>query len=122
MAKLKAIGIDLGTTNSAVAWVNDAGRTEMIRNAEGDLLTPSVVLFEDTEVIVGKEAKNAATVKPDRVAQVVKRDMGAPVYSRPIRGERLPPEVIQACILRKLKADAVRVLGPEIGAVNTVPA
>jgi len=122
MAKLKAIGIDLGTTNSAVAWVNDAGRTEMIRNAEGDLLTPSVVLFEDTEVIVGKEAKNAATVKPDRVAQFGKRDMGAPVYSRPIRGERLPPEVIQACILRKLKADAVRVLGPEIGAVITVPA
>lgn len=122
MAKLKAIGIDLGTTNSAVAWVNEAGRTEMIRNAEGDLLTPSVVLFEDTEVVVGKEAKNAATVKPDRVAQFVKRDMGSPVYSRPIRGEHLPPEVIQACILRKLKADAVRVLGPEIGAVITVPA
>jgi molecular chaperone DnaK len=122
MAKIKAIGIDLGTTNSAVAWVNEAGRTEMIRNAEGDLLTPSVVLFEDTEVIVGKEAKNAAAVKPDRVAQFVKRDMGAPVYSRPIRGEHLPPEVIQACILRKLKADAVRVLGPDIGAVITVPA
>jgi molecular chaperone DnaK len=122
MATIKAIGIDLGTTNSAVAGVNEAGRTEMIRNVEGDLLTPSVVLFEDTEVIVGKEAKNAATVKPDRVAQFVKRDMGMPVYSRPIRGEYLPPEVIQACILRKLKADAVRVLGPDIGAVITVPA
>jgi molecular chaperone DnaK len=122
MAKLKAVGIDLGTSNSAVAWVNDSGRTEMVSNSEGDILTPSVVLFEDTEVIVGKEAKNAASVKPDRVAQWVKRDMGAPVYSRPIRGEYLPPEVIQACILRKLKADAIRALGSDIGAVITVPA
>lgn len=122
MAKIKAVGIDLGTSNSAVSWVNEAGRTEMIRNAEGDILTPSVVLFEDTEVIVGKEAKNAAAVKPDRVAQWVKRDMGAPVYHRPVRGEYLPPEVIQACVLRKLKADTMRVLGPDLGVVITVPA
>jgi len=122
MAKIKAVGIDLGTTNSAVAWVNGSGRTEMVHNAEGDILTPSVVLFEDTEVVVGKEARNAAVAKSDRVAQWVKREMGAAVCSRPIRGEYLPPEVIQACILRKLKSDAVRSLGPELAVVITVPA
>ena len=94
----------------------------MIRNIEGDLLTPSVVLFDDAEIVVGKEAKNAVAVKPDRVAQWVKRDMGSPVYSRPIRGEYLPPEVIQACVLRKLKADILYALGPDFGVVITVPA
>ncbi len=61
-------------------------------------------------------------VQPDRVAQWVKRDMGSPVYTRPIRGEQLPPEVIQACILRKLKADILSPLGPDFGVVITVPA
>lgn len=122
MTKPKAIGIDLGTTNSAVAWVDDTGQTQMVPNAEGDLLTPSVVLFDDSEVIVGREARNATVLNPDRVAVWVKRDMGAPVYNRPIRGEYLPPEVIQACILRKLRTDVVHVLGPESRVVITVPA
>ena len=122
MAKRKPIGLDLGTTNSAAAWVDHTGRTAMVPNAEGELLTPSVVLFDDAEVVVGKEARNAATVHPEKVAEWVKRDMGAPVYSRPIRGEYLPPEVIQACILRKLKADILRTLGPDTSVVITVPA
>jgi molecular chaperone DnaK len=94
----------------------------MLRNAEGDIITPSVVLFDDSEVIVGKEARRLAHLYPDRVAEWVKRDMGQPVYSRPIRGERLPPEVIQACILRKLKADILATVGPTAKAVITVPA
>jgi molecular chaperone DnaK len=53
----RAVGIDLGTTYSAVAWVADAGRTAMIANAEGDILTPSVVLFEDAGTLVGKAAR-----------------------------------------------------------------
>jgi molecular chaperone DnaK len=122
MAREKPIGIDLGTTFSAVAWVDESGRSAMLTNAEGDLLTPSVVLFGDAEVVVGKEARRAVTLHPDWVAQWVKRDMGAPAYSRPIRGKHLPPEVIQACILRKLKADLVRALGPEARVVITVPA
>ena len=100
MSSPRAVGIDLGTTNSAVAWVDESGRSAMVTNAEGDLLTPSVVLFDDAEVVVGKEARRATTVHPEQVAEWVKRDMGAPVYNRPIRGEYLPPEVIQACILR----------------------
>jgi len=122
MTNVKPVGIDLGTTNSAVAWVNPSGRSVMVRNSEGDLLTPSVVLFDDAEVVVGKEARNATVVHPHYVAEWVKRDMGSPVYSRAIRGEYLPPEVIQACILRKLRADLVEALGPEVEVVITVPA
>ena len=52
----KPVGIDLGTTNSAMAWVDEYGRSQMIRNAEGELLTPSIVLFGANEVVVGKSA------------------------------------------------------------------
>ncbi|NLY02572.1 MAG: Hsp70 family protein [Rhodopirellula sp.] len=122
MSKPKAVGIDLGTTFSVVAWVNDQGRTEVLRNTEGEILTPSIVLFEDAEVVVGKDARNALSVHPERVADFVKRDMGAPVYGRPIRGEYLPPEVIQACVLRKLKTSIAKTLGAETRVVITVPA
>lgn len=122
MADENAVGIDLGTSNSAVAWVDESGHSAMLRNSEGDLITPSVVFFDDTEILVGKEALRAASAQPDRVAQWVKRDMGSPVYSRPIRGQYLPPEVIQSCILRKLRTDIVGVAGPTAKAVITVPA
>jgi molecular chaperone DnaK len=122
MARPHAVGIDLGTTISAVAWRDRSGHTAMIPNSEGDVLTPSVVLFEDDEVIVGKEAKKSAVVRLGRVAETVKRDMGNPTYSRAICGKQLPPEVIQAYILRKLKDDAERVIGPEFRVVITVPA
>ncbi len=122
MATTHAVGIDLGTTNSAVAWVDPSGHTAMIPNADGEILTPSVVLFDDAEIVVGKEALRAAASHPDRVAQWVKREMGAPVYSRPIRGQYLPPEVIQSCILRRLRGDIVTAVGPSAKAVLTVPA
>ena len=83
MPSAPPIGIDLGTTFSAAAWVEPSGHTAMIRNAEGDLLTPSVVLFTDEEVAVGKEARTATTVHPELVAEWVKRDMGLPYYTRP---------------------------------------
>lgn len=94
----------------------------MVTNSEADVLTPSVVLFEDKEVIVGKEAKRAGVLKVGRVAEMVKRDMGNPVYSRTIRGEYMPPEAIQACILRKLEGDILRAVGPDHQVVITVPA
>lgn len=122
MTKPQAVGIDLGTTFSVVAFVDQHGRSEVLRNSEGDILTPSIVLFDDAEVVVGKEARAGLGVHPDRVAEWVKRDMGAPVYSRPIRGERLPPEVIQSCILRKLRTPIVKTLGPDSRIVITVPA
>ncbi len=117
-----AVGIDLGTTNSAVAWIDEKGHSVMIRSTDGEMLTPSVVLFDDEETIVGKSARAASTVHPDQVAQWVKRDMGFNVYHQPIRGEYFPPEVIQACILRKLKDDIVEELDTPGQAVITVPA
>jgi molecular chaperone DnaK len=116
------LGIDLGTTNSAVAWIDEKGHSVMIRSTEGEMLTPSVVLFDDNETIVGKSARAASTVHPDQVAQWVKRDMGLKVYHQPIRGEFFPPEVIQACILRKLKDDIVAELDTPGHSVITVPA
>ncbi len=79
-------------------------------------------MFDDREIVVGKEAKKAVGIDSDRVAECVKRDMGQATYSRPIRGEHLPPEVIQSCILKKLKDDIVQSLGPNAKAVITVPA
>ena len=117
-----AVGIDLGTTYSAIGWVNDTGHSALVPNEEGDLITPSVVLFEPKGIVVGKEAKKVAVLYPDRVATCVKRDMGKPVYTHPIAGQYLPPEVIQSYILRKLKADIERVIGQNYNVVITVPA
>jgi molecular chaperone DnaK len=117
-----AVGIDLGTTFSLVAHLDSAGRPLTIPNAEGDMLTPSVVLFEGSSVVVGKEAVKAAALEPERVAQFAKRDMGSSVYSMAINGEHLPPEVIQSLVLEKLKRDAEAKLGPFRKVVITVPA
>lgn len=117
-----AVGIDLGTTNSVVAHLDAFGRPESLRNAEGDLTTPSVVFFDKGGAIVGKEAVLAAEYEPSRIARHAKRDMGENAYQKQIRGESLPPEVVQAIVLRKLKADAESHLGEFSQAVITVPA
>jgi Ethanolamine utilization protein EutJ (predicted chaperonin) len=117
-----AVGIDLGTTFSVVAHLDEGGRPVSIPNAAGDLLTPSVVLFEEGGAIVGKEAVLGAAMEPERVAECVKRDMGSKAYRKKINGDYIPPEVISAVILRSLKTDAERKLGPVGKAVITVPA
>lgn len=122
MASTRAVGIDLGTTYSVAAWMDGTGRSAVIPNSEGDILTPSVVVFEDDAVMVGKEAKKLGVMKTERLAECVKRDMGNPYYSRAIDGEYLPPEVIQACVLKKLRQDVTTKIGPDFGVVITVPA
>lgn len=117
-----AIGIDLGTTYSVVAFVDATGRPVSIPNAAGDIITPSVILIEDDGPVVGKEAVLASAMEPEKVAQCVKRDMGAKMYRKKVNGESLPPEVLSSIILRALKADAQRKLGPVKKAVITVPA
>ncbi len=117
-----AVGIDLGTTFSAVAFLDVDGRPVTVRNAEGDLITPSVVFLDSTGVVVGKEAVNAAHCEPHRVARFMKRDMGESTFGKSLRGEMLPPEVLQAAVLQKLKADAELQLGEIRQAVITVPA
>jgi molecular chaperone DnaK len=121
-ASIPAVGIDLGTTFSVVAHLDRDGRPCTIPNAEGDLTTPSVVWFGDEGPIVGKEAVKAARTEPQRVAAFAKREMGAAQYSRAIGGEKLPPEVVQSLVLRKLKADAELMVGQFEKAVVTVPA
>jgi molecular chaperone DnaK len=116
------VGIDLGTTFSVVAYLDSTGRPCTIPNSEGDLITPSVVLFDGASTVVGKEAVKAAPLEPERVADFAKRDMGSAVYARKIGGDSLPPEVIQSMILEKLKRDAEMKLGPVTEAVVTVPA
>lgn len=116
------VGIDLGTTFSVVAYLDSTGRPSTIPNAEGDLITPSVVLFDGAATVVGKEAVKAASLEPERIADFAKRDMGNMFYSRKVGGENLPPEVIQSLILEKLKRDAELKLGPITHAVVTVPA
>lgn len=117
------IGIDLGTTFSAMAYLSAEGQPITILNAENDRTTASVVLFEPGGgVVVGQTARTAALTQPDRVADCVKRDIGQPFYSRPINGRQLAPEAISALVLKKLKQDAELRIGPVHGAVITVPA
>jgi len=122
MPTTHAVGIDLGTTLSAVAYVSESGQTMMVRNAAGEILTPSVVYFGEGEVLVGREARKLTGVHPHDVAECVKRDMGKKLFHRPVHGQKLPPQVIQACVLEQLKKDAVATLGENIRAVITVPA
>lgn len=120
--KQSPVGIDLGTTFSAVAYLDIDGRPETIRNSEGDLTTPSAVFFDHNRPIIGIEAVEAGLLEPDRLALFAKRDIGEAFYEKTIRGKHLPAEVIQALVLRKLKGDAEMKLGPITHAVITVPA
>jgi molecular chaperone DnaK len=116
------VGIDLGTTFSAVAHLDSDGRPWTILNSDGDLTTPSVVYFDTSGAVVGKEAVAAGEFEPARLAQFAKRDIGEAAFSKEIRGQRLPAEVLQAVILKRLKNDAELKLGAIKKVVITVPA
>lgn len=117
------IGIDLGTTNSAVAHIDPHGRPVCLPNADGDFLTPSVVFFENEgPVVVGKEAIKAGLQEPANMVDVVKRDMGKECYHKPILGRSLPPAAISGLILHRLAEDAARSVGRFKRAIVTVPA
>ena len=119
----KAVGIDLGTTNSVVA-VFEAGETVVIPNSEGGRTTPSVVAFSKAgEVLVGEVAKRQAITNPDRTFRSIKRHMGEAWKSDDIDGKRYTPQEISARTLMKLKRDAEAYLGYTVTqAVITVPA
>ena len=117
----KAIGIDLGTTFSAVA-VMEGGKATIIPNAEGDRTTPSVVGIKDDDRVVGKVAKNQAITNPLNTIRSIKRKMGTN-EKIDVDGKEYSPQEISAMILQKLKADAESYLGYSIkDAVITVPA
>ena len=119
----KAVGIDLGTTNSAIAVVDELGRPILIPNKEGNTITPSAVLFRGNQRVVGAKAKNAAVAQPENVALLIKREMDNPDFTfTDASGNTFRPEELSAFILKKLKQDAEEALGEEITqAVITVP-
>ena len=118
----RAVGIDLGTTNSVVA-ILEGGEPTVIANAEGSRTTPSVVAFaKNAEVLVGEVAKRQAVTNVDRTIRSVKRHMGTD-WSVSIDGKKFSPQQISAFVLQKLKRDAEAYLGEKItDAVITVPA
>lgn len=119
----RAVGIDLGTTNSCVA-VLEGGEAKVIPNAEGSRTTPSVVAFaKNGEVLVGQPAKNQAVTNVDRTVRSVKRHMGSDWKTNDIDGKQYTPQEISAHTLMKLKRDAEAYLGEDVtDAVITVPA
>jgi len=124
MAKQNVFGIDLGTTYSCIAYVDDSGKPVALPNVEGQYTTPSVVLFEDESRTVGKEAKNSAVLYSDRVVEMVKRQMGNASWRFDYQGREYTPEEISSYILRKVVQDASTALNgqPINDVVITCPA
>jgi molecular chaperone DnaK len=124
-SKRKAIGIDLGTTFSAMAHIDAYGKPQIIPNRESERITPSVVLFENESAIVGTLAKNNSIAEPDRIVDFVKREMGKSKqqFHREFDQKIYSAEELSALILKKLKSDAEIYLKQEVtDVVITVPA
>ena len=125
MAQRKAVGIDLGTTFSAVAHIDAYGKAQIIPNAESERITPSVILFEGGKAIIGTLAKNNSVAEPEQIVDFVKREMGKPKeqFHREIDGKTYSAEELSALILKKLRTDAEKYLKePVTDVVITVPA
>jgi molecular chaperone DnaK len=124
MQSKRVFGIDLGTTYSCIAYVDEHGRPVVAPNSENTLTTPSVVYFEsDTSIVVGQAAKDTAKVFPDLVVQTVKRHMGDPNWLRSLHGREYRPQDVSALILRKVVGDADQILGQKCeDVVITCPA
>jgi len=118
----RTVGIDLGTTLTKLAYIDSSGRPVIVPNAEGELLTPSVVVFTKTGVLVGRDARREALSNPSRAVLNVKRQMGNPKWRFKVDGETYTPESISALILKKVVKDAEMHIGPIGRAVITVPA
>src|SRR5438105_5940565 len=121
----KAVGIDLGTTFCAIAHIDAYGKPQIIPNSESERITPSVILFEGQNAIVGTLAKNHSVAEPERIVDFVKREMGKPKdqFSREIDGKVYSAEELSSLIVRKLRGDAEKYLKQGVtDAVITVPA
>jgi molecular chaperone DnaK len=123
VGKGKLVGIDLGTTFSAIASLDDHGQPITLPNRDGEMLTPSaVLLLDDDTAVIGQAALDVALEQPDRVATLIKRRMGHASYGHPVAGRDFRPETLSAILLRKLVQDAELRIGPVSRAVITVPA
>jgi molecular chaperone DnaK len=121
---MTTFGIDLGTTNSCIAYVDAAGRSAIVKDSLGEATTPSVVYFEGpTKVTVGQAAKDVALLAPHLVAQLVKREMGRPGQVFMYHKQKYTPEMISAFILRDLARSAAEACGETVrDVVITIPA
>jgi molecular chaperone DnaK len=116
------VGIDLGTTFSTLAYLDDQGNPQPVPNDDDDVETPSLILLaESGHVIVGPNRMRAAMEDPDNVVERVKRQMGNVGFHRTFDGREITPEFLSALILKKLRQDAERRIGPIGNAVITVP-
>jgi molecular chaperone DnaK len=130
VARTKVFGIDLGTTYSCIAQVDEYGRPDVIRNIESQPTTPSVVLFDETgadadkvSFVVGTQAKRQARIRPDDVASLVKRHMGESDWRFVVHDEEYSAPAVSSLVLKSLAADAERATGlPVTDVVITVPA
>jgi len=125
MSNRKAVGIDLGTTFSAVAHIDPYGKPQILPNSDSERITPSVILFDGGNVIVGTIAKNSSVAEPEKIVDFVKREMGKSKeqFHREFGNKKYSAEELSALILKKLKADAEKYLKcPVTDAVITVPA
>ncbi|NLO38239.1 MAG: Hsp70 family protein, partial [Ruminiclostridium sp.] len=110
----KVFGIDLGTTYSCIAYMDENNKPVVLKNAEGELTTPSVVFFETVnDVTVGSSAKESSKMYPNQVASFVKRSIGQPGFSLNINGVNMAPEEISSYILKKVVNDAMDTLRQE---------
>jgi molecular chaperone DnaK (HSP70) len=107
----RVYGIDLGTTYSAIAYVDEHGKAVIVPNQESERITPSVVLFDGDNIIVGNTAKESAKVEPHRVVSRIKQHMGDPNFVFQYEGQSFGPEDISSFILRKVVGDAEIALG-----------
>ncbi|MGE0376175.1 MAG: Hsp70 family protein [Planctomycetaceae bacterium] len=118
----QTVGIDLGTTYSAIAQLNEEGEPISLKNSDGDPITPSVVLLgDDGHVIVGPKPERMAIENPKNIVEAIKRQMGNKDFFVPYQDKKLTPEFISALILKKMKQDAEKDVGPIANAVITVP-
>lgn len=124
MSEHKVYGIDLGTTYSCIAHVDEYGKPVIVNNSENESTTPSVVYFEsESNIVVGSDAKEQALIEPDLVVETIKRAMGEPGWERQFHGKTYSPSSISALILKKLVEDARTVTGDTIeDVVITCPA
>lgn len=110
----KVFGIDLGTTYSCVAYIDENDKPVVLKNAEGELTTPSVVFFESKdEVTIGSSAKESSKMYPDQCVSFIKREMGKPNASITLNGVTMSPEEISSYILKKCVNDAIETLRME---------
>lgn len=117
------VGIDLGTTMSAIATLNAVGKPEIIPNKDGERITPSVIFFEsDSNTLIGQQAKNQAGMDPHLVAKEFKREMGDDAYRFNLHGKDYNASQLSSFILKKLAQDASKQIGPIKDVVITVPA